>query len=148
LGLQVRSEIDVLNSSIIELISAVNAFDGTLLNVIPQSLAVVIASGKVDTMTVRTTWLTQTSTNSTEAESSSIVTTLASLITAIAGIYQLFKKTLEALIVLLNLKTSKTHTENSIVALVPKVTVTWAPYLTLGQGILDEDFDKAISVYS
>lgn len=85
LGAQVRSQIDVLNASVIELTSAVNNYDGSLLGLIPQSLAVVSATAKVDATTVKTAWLTQLSANFTAAESESVVTTLASLITPIQG---------------------------------------------------------------
>ncbi|KAF1960554.1 hypothetical protein CC80DRAFT_532203 [Byssothecium circinans] len=155
LGPEVRAQIDVLNSSVIQLTSAVNAFDGTLLGWIPQSLAVVSASVKLDGTIVKTTQLAQASSNFTEAGSSSIVTTLASLVTPIGGSldalvakYPLFKKRLEAPIVLLNLKILKTHTGDLVEALGGKVTANWAPYLTLGRGVLDAAFDKAIAVYS
>lgn len=80
LGQQVRSQIDVLNSSVIELTDAVNAFDATLLGVIPQSLAVVTAEAKLDATVLKIADLAEESTAFTEDESTSIVTTLASLI--------------------------------------------------------------------
>ncbi|KAF2728795.1 hypothetical protein EJ04DRAFT_476766 [Polyplosphaeria fusca] len=155
LGPQVRSQIDVLNSSVIELTSAVNNFDGSLLGVVPQSLAVVTAEAKLDATTLKITHLAKQSDSFTEPESESIVTTLATLIgpiqgslTALTNKYPEFKKTLEAPIVLLDLKTLKKHTDDLLAALTPKVTESWAGYLTLGQGILDQAFDDAIAVYS
>jgi hypothetical protein len=85
LGSQVRVQIDILNSSVTELTTAVNNFDGSLLGVLPQSLAVISAETKLDATTLKTAFLTKQSSNFTEEQSSSIVTTLASLITPITG---------------------------------------------------------------
>ncbi|PVH98103.1 hypothetical protein DM02DRAFT_485062, partial [Periconia macrospinosa] len=155
LGAQVRSQIDVLNASVIELTSAVTAYDPNLLNLIPQSLAVVGATAKVDGATVKTTWLTATSGNFTAAESESVVTTLASLITpiqgslgALGGKYAAFKKTLQTPIVLLSLKTLKKHTGELVEALEEKATAQWAAFLPLGRTLLDASFDEAIAIYS
>ncbi|KAF2119251.1 hydrophobic surface binding protein A-domain-containing protein [Lophiotrema nucula] len=155
LGPQIRSQLDVLNASVIELTAAVNKFDGTLLGVLPQSLAVIGAETKLDATIVKLTILSKQTAPLTADESESVVTTLASLLTpiqtsltAITDKYPEFKKTLESPIVLLDLKTLKAHTDDLITALTPKVTSDWAGFLTLGQGVLDSAFDAAIAVYS
>ncbi|CAI6337411.1 unnamed protein product [Periconia digitata] len=155
LGAEVRSQIDVLNASVIELTAAVNAYDGSLLGVIPQSLAVISATAKVDGTTVKTAWLTQLSGNFTVDESQSVVTTLATLITpirgsleALGGKYDVFKKTLQVPVVLLSLKTLKKHTADLVEALGEKVTPDWAAILAFGAPLLDASFDEAIAIYS
>jgi hypothetical protein len=85
LGSQVREQINVLNSSVTELTTAVKNFDGSLLDVLLQSLAIISAETKIDATTLKTAFPTTQSSNFTEEESSSIVTTLASLITPITG---------------------------------------------------------------
>jgi hypothetical protein len=62
--------------------------------------------------------------------------------------YPQFKKTLTAPIVLLDLKTLKKHTNSLIGAVSAKVTPDNAGLLELGQGILNQAFDDAITVYS
>lgn len=61
--------------------------------------------------------------------------------------YPLFKKTLEAPIVLLDLKILKAHTDSLIDAVTDKVVPASAGILGLGKGIIDEAFDAAIAVY-
>lgn len=80
---QVVEQIGVLNSSLAELTAAVNAFNGSLLNVIPQSLAVITAETSLDAATLKTTAITKLSSNFTEAESTSVVIGLAGLISPI-----------------------------------------------------------------
>jgi hypothetical protein len=58
-----------------------------------------------------------------------------------------FRKTLEAPIVLLDLKALKAHTDDLIGALEEKVTSNWTDYLSIGQSIIDQAFDDAITVY-
>jgi hypothetical protein len=58
-----------------------------------------------------------------------------------------FRKTLEAPIVLLDLKVLKAHTDDLIGALEEKVTSNWTDYLSIGQSIIDQAFDDAITVY-
>lgn len=62
--------------------------------------------------------------------------------------YPQFKKTLEAPIVLLDLKLLKKHSGDMIAALSPKVSAKWVDFLGLGKGLLDTSFDNAIAVYS
>lgn len=62
--------------------------------------------------------------------------------------YAVFKKTLTAPIVLLDLKILKKHTNDLIDALTAKVTEDNAGLLGLGKTILDQAFDEAIAVYS
>lgn len=82
---QVLSEISALNSSVTELTTAVNNFDGSLLGVLPQSLAVIGAETKLDATILKTTAITKMSANFTDAESLSIVQALAGLITPISN---------------------------------------------------------------
>ena len=80
---QVLEQITTLNSSLTTLTTVVNAFDGTLLQVIPQSLAVITAETSLDAATLKTTFIAKQSGNFTEAESSNVVAGLAGLITPI-----------------------------------------------------------------
>lgn len=80
---QILDQIAGLNTSLIRLTTAVNDFDGTLLHVLPQSLAVVTAETSLDAATVKTTFITKRSGNFTETESNSVVGGLAGLITPI-----------------------------------------------------------------
>lgn len=77
---QVLETITALNSSVAELTTAVNNFDGSLLGVLPQSLAVITAETKLDATTLKATAITSQSSNFTQAESQSIVSALAGLI--------------------------------------------------------------------
>ena len=77
---QVLEQITVLNASLTRLTTAVNAFDGTLLHVLPQSLAVIGAETSLDAATLKTTFITKGSGNFTETESNSVVGGLAGLI--------------------------------------------------------------------
>ncbi|KAF2655117.1 hypothetical protein K491DRAFT_436722 [Lophiostoma macrostomum CBS 122681] len=148
------SEIAALSSAVTDLTDAVNAFDGSLLTVIPQSLAVITAETKLDATILKATWIVKQSANFTDAESSSIVSALANLITPIQGSltaltdkYETFKQTLESPIVLLDLKILKAHTDDLIDAVTAKVTETNAGLLGLGTGVIDQAFDAAITVY-
>lgn len=80
---QILDQIAVLNTSLNRLTTAVNDFDGTLLHVLPQSLAVIAAETSLDATTVKTTFITKRSGNFTETESNSVVGGLAGLITPI-----------------------------------------------------------------
>lgn len=80
---QVLEQIATLNSSLTTLTTAVNAFDGTLLHVIPQSLAVITAEASLDAATLKTTFITKISGNFTQTESNSVVAGLAGLIAPI-----------------------------------------------------------------
>ena len=48
---------------------------------------------------------------------------------------------------LLDLKVLKAHTDDLIGALEEKVTSNWTDYLSIGQSIIDQAFDDAITVY-
>ena len=80
---QILEQISSLNSSLASLTSAVNAFDGSLLGLIPQSLAVITASTKLDATTLKTTFIAKHSANLTDSESLNVVAGLANLITPI-----------------------------------------------------------------
>ena len=80
---QVLEQITTLNTSLVSLTSAVNAFDGTLLHVLPQSLAVISAETSLDVATLKTTFIAKRSGNFSETESNSIVAGLAGLIVPI-----------------------------------------------------------------
>lgn len=69
-----------LNGAVTELTAAVNAFDGSLLGLIPQLLKVVATEAKVDATTVKATFITKQSGAFTADESSSVVNTLATQI--------------------------------------------------------------------
>lgn len=77
------AEISALNSSVTDLTTAVDAFDGSLLNVISQSVEVIAAESKLDATTLKATLIVKQSSNFTDAESNSIVVALAGLITPI-----------------------------------------------------------------
>lgn len=80
---KILDQISTLNSSLASLTSAVQAFDGTLLHVLPQSLAVITAETALDAATIKTTLTAKFSGNMTDAESTSVVQALAALITPI-----------------------------------------------------------------
>lgn len=82
---QVIEQIATLNTSLTTLTTAVNAFDGTLLHVVPQSLAVITAETALDAATLKTTFITKLSGNFTTVESNSVVTGLAGLIVPISN---------------------------------------------------------------
>ncbi|KAJ4298964.1 hypothetical protein N0V90_004208 [Kalmusia sp. IMI 367209] len=151
---QILTQISTLNSSLTSLTTAVTAFDGTLLHLLPQSLAVISAETALDAATLKTTFIAKQSGNFTEAESNSVVGALAGLIapiqtslTALTTKYPVFKKTLESPIVLLDLKVLKAHTDDLIAAVTEKVVPASAGLLGLGKGIIDKAFDDAIAVY-
>jgi outer membrane murein-binding lipoprotein Lpp len=77
---QLLSQIRDLNTAVTSLTSAVNAFDGSLLGLLPQSLAVVATEAKVDALTLKATYTAEQSSNFTAAESTEIVQTLATQI--------------------------------------------------------------------
>jgi hypothetical protein len=72
--------INDLNSAVTELTTAVNSFDGSLLGLLPQALAVVKAEAEVDITILKATHIAETSANYTAAESTEIVETLATQI--------------------------------------------------------------------
>ncbi|KAF2014356.1 hypothetical protein BU24DRAFT_410107 [Aaosphaeria arxii CBS 175.79] len=151
---RVLTQISALNEALGGLTTAVNNFDGTLLGVLPQSLAVIGAETKLDATTVKTTLIVNRSSNFTDAESQEVVGALAGLIGPIQtsldvlkAKYPLFKKTLESPIVLLDLKILKKHTDQLIDAVTKKVTEPNVGLLGLGKGIIDQAFDDAINVY-
>ncbi|KAF2796492.1 hypothetical protein K505DRAFT_237551 [Melanomma pulvis-pyrius CBS 109.77] len=151
---QVLESINLLNTAVTELTTAVNNFDGSLFGVLPQSLAVIGAETKLDATILKGTAITSQSANFTAEESTQVVQTLATQIgpiqtslDALKAKYPVFKKTLESPIVLLDLKVLKKHTDSFISAVTAKVTPDQAGLLGLGASILDQAFDDAISVY-
>lgn len=84
LATEVLSDISALNSSVAGLTAAVTAFDGSLLDVLPQSLAVIAAEAKLDGTILKTTATATASSNFTDAESTEVVSALAGLITPIS----------------------------------------------------------------
>ncbi|CAO2647794.1 Nn.00g087160.m01.CDS01 [Neocucurbitaria sp. VM-36] len=151
---QLLSTINDLNTAVTSLTTAVNNFDGSLLGLLPQSLAVVGAETKVDVTILKATHIASSSASFTADESTQIVQTLASQIepiqaslNALKTKYPAFKKTLTSPIVLIDLKVLKKHTDGLIAAVTPKVTADNAGLLGLGQSILDQAFDDAIAVY-
>lgn len=69
-----------LNTAVIGLTTAVNNFDGSLLGLLPQALAVVAAEAKVDVTILKATHITSESTSFTAEQSLEVVLTLASQI--------------------------------------------------------------------
>jgi hypothetical protein len=80
---QVLEQIITLNSSLTTLTTAVNVFDGTLLHIIPQSLAVVTTETSLDANILKTTFTAKLSGNFTQTESNSVIGGLAGLIAPI-----------------------------------------------------------------
>ena len=78
-----RSKSDGWVIKVTDLTTAVDAFDGSLLNVISQSVEVIAAESKLDATTLKATLIVKQSSNFTDAESNSIVVALAGLITPI-----------------------------------------------------------------
>ncbi|KAJ4377351.1 hypothetical protein N0V83_000176 [Neocucurbitaria cava] len=77
---QLLSTIADLNTAVTSLTSAVNAFDGSLLGLLPQSIAVVAAETKVDVTILKATHIAASSANFTADESTQVVDTLATQI--------------------------------------------------------------------
>lgn len=77
---QLLSTINELNTAVTSLTTAVNDFDGSLLGLLPQALAVVGAETKVDVTILKATHIASTSANFTAEESTQIVQTLATQI--------------------------------------------------------------------
>ncbi|KAH7402613.1 hydrophobic surface binding protein A-domain-containing protein [Pyrenochaeta sp. MPI-SDFR-AT-0127] len=151
---QLLETIKDLNTAVTDLTAAVNKFDGSLLGLLPQALAVVAAEAKVDVTILKATHITSKSSSFTAEQSLEIVLTLASQIepisaslNALKAKYPVFKKTFTAPIVLLDLKILKAHTGDLISALKEKVTPDNAGLLDLGTTILNQAFDDAIAVY-
>ncbi|KAH8599080.1 hydrophobic surface binding protein A-domain-containing protein [Bisporella sp. PMI_857] len=151
---QVLDTIDELSTAVTDLTTAVNNFDGSLLGLIPQSLAIVKASTTLDVTILKATFLTSQSANFTSEESTQIVLKLAGQIGPIQASLEalkakqpLFKQALIAPVVLLNLKVLKAHTGDFITALTAKVTPQLAGLLGIGATILNQAFDAAITVF-
>lgn len=77
---QLLSTINDLNGAVVSLTNAVNGFDGNLLGLLPQLFEIVKTETTVDVTTVKATYITNQSSNFTAAESSEIVSTLATQI--------------------------------------------------------------------
>lgn len=80
---QLLSTINELNTAVTGLTTAVNNFEGSLLGLLPQALAVVGAETKVDVTVLKATHIASQSSNFTADESTQVVQTLASQITPI-----------------------------------------------------------------
>ena len=82
---QVLEQIADLGTATTELTTAVNNFDGSLLGLLPQSLAVITAETKLDATILKTTAIVKQSSNFTLDESNSIVGALGNLVAPIQG---------------------------------------------------------------
>jgi hypothetical protein len=74
---QLLTTINDLNTAVMGLTTAVNNFDGSLLGLLPQALAVVKAETKLDVTILKATHIAENSANFTAEESTNIVNTLA-----------------------------------------------------------------------
>jgi hypothetical protein len=74
---QLLTTINQLNNVVAGLTTAVNNFDGSLLTLLPQALAVVQAEIKVDVTILKATHIAEKSSNFTTEESANVVQTLA-----------------------------------------------------------------------
>lgn len=74
---QLLTTINDLNTAVTGLTTAVNNFDGSLLGLLPQALAVVKTETKLDLTILKATHITEKSTNFTAEESTEIVNSLA-----------------------------------------------------------------------
>lgn len=74
---QLLTTINDLNTAVTDLTTAVNNFDGSLLGLLPQALAVVKTEAKLDLTILKATHITEKSTNFTAEESTGIVNSLA-----------------------------------------------------------------------
>ena len=74
---QLLMTINELNVAVTDLTAAVNNFDGSLLGLLPQALALVKTEAKLDLTILKTTHITERSGNFTAEESTSVVNTLA-----------------------------------------------------------------------
>lgn len=95
---QVLEQITALNSSVAQLTTAVNNFDGTLLGLLPQSLAVITAETKLDATILKTTAITKQSSSFTQSESQAILGALAGTITPIQDSLTALKNKVSAFI--------------------------------------------------
>lgn len=75
---QLLTTINDLNTAVTDLTTAVNNFDGSLLGLLPQALAVVKTEAKLDLTILKATHITEKSVNFTAEESTNIVNSLAS----------------------------------------------------------------------
>ena len=62
--------------------------------------------------------------------------------------HEIFKRSLEAPIVLLDLEALKSGTDDLITALEEKIDAQYTGYVALGGGVIDEAFENAITIYS
>lgn len=74
---QLLTTINDLNVAVTDLTAAVNNFDGSLLGLLPQALAVVKTEAKLDLTILKATHITEKSANFTAEESTTIVNLLA-----------------------------------------------------------------------
>jgi hypothetical protein len=74
---QLLTTINELNVAVTDLTVAVNNFDGSLLGLLPQALAVVKTEAKLDLTILKATHITEKSAKFTAEESTNIVNTLA-----------------------------------------------------------------------
>lgn len=74
---QLLTTINDLNTAVTDLTRAVNNFDGSLLGLLPQALAVVKTEAKLDLTILKATHITNKSASFSAAESTNIVNSLA-----------------------------------------------------------------------
>lgn len=75
---QLLTTINDLNTAVTDLTTAVTSFDGSLLGLLPQALAVLKTEARLDLTILKATHITEKSVNFTAPESTNIVNTLAS----------------------------------------------------------------------
>jgi hypothetical protein len=88
---ELLSQIADLSTSVTQLTSAVNSFDGSLLGVLPQGLGVITAEKKVDHLVLDATRTAQDSSAFTAPESRDILVALAGQIDPIKGSLEALK---------------------------------------------------------
>lgn len=88
---QLLSQIADLSTSVTQLTSAVNAFDGSLLGVLPQGLGVITAEKDVDSRVLKATRTAQDSSAFTAPESRDVLIALAGQIDPIKGSLEALK---------------------------------------------------------
>ena len=102
---QLLATIKELSGAVIDLTTAVNNFDGSFFEIIPQTIAVATAETKVDFMTLKATYITSQSANFTAEESGQVVQALAGQIDPI-------KASLDALKAKVCVATCPSHNES------------------------------------
>jgi hypothetical protein len=88
---QLLAQISELSTSVTQLTSAVNSFDGSLLGVLPQGLGVITAEKDVDARVLKATRTAQDSSAFTAPESRDVLVALAGQIDPIKGSLEALK---------------------------------------------------------